>query len=110
MNEYLEIFKALSARTRFRIVMMLQVKPLCVCEIRDIIGSSFSTISNHLRILAQAGVVNYEKDERYVNFTLARENPKVAAILDIISSVDDKQIKSDMEKAKYVSRFDKTVC
>ncbi|HHE38083.1 MAG TPA: ArsR family transcriptional regulator [Candidatus Cloacimonetes bacterium] len=42
------MFKALGDKTRLRIVLMLKVKPICVCEIREIIGTSLSTISNHL--------------------------------------------------------------
>ena len=110
MDEYLKIFKALGDKTRFRIVMMLAVKPMCVCEIREIIGSAFSTISNHLKILKEAGIVYFTKDERYVNFALAKDNKIVDDILKILLTISDKEIKADIKQAKIVSRYDKTVC
>ncbi len=47
-----KIFKALCDRSRLRIINILSLKPLCVCEIAEVLGLSQSTVSGHLRVLA----------------------------------------------------------
>jgi DNA-binding transcriptional ArsR family regulator len=51
------IFKALSDKNRIRIIKMLQKKPLCVCEIRAVLKLAVSTVSQHLSILREAGLI-----------------------------------------------------
>ncbi len=71
MDKYLKIFKALGDKTRFRIVKMLALKDyMCVCEIRTVIDFSMPTISNHLKILSEAGLVTSFKKDKYVNYKL----------------------------------------
>ncbi len=51
MKDTTTLFKALSEPNRLRILKMLQRKPLCVCEITDILQLAASTVSQHLNIL-----------------------------------------------------------
>jgi len=99
MEIYLKIFKALGDKTRFRIVKMLEVKPMCVCEIKDIIGSSMSTISNHLKILKEAGIVRFSKEDKYINYELTTKNEKVNKVLNLLRDIDDEEIAADKIKA-----------
>jgi ArsR family transcriptional regulator len=57
------LFKALSDETRLRIVrtMARSQQELCECEIVPQFGLSQSTISYHLKVLREAGIVECEK-------------------------------------------------
>lgn len=70
MRTHLKLFKALSDRSRLRIVKMLEVKPMCVCEITSVLGLAPSTVSKHLSLLEEAGLVEAIKDGKWVNYAL----------------------------------------
>lgn len=55
-------FKALGEPTRLRIVRMLAEQELCVCELEQIMQISQPRISQHLKILKQAGLVSERKE------------------------------------------------
>jgi ArsR family transcriptional regulator len=64
-------------------IKLLQRKVLCVCEIKEALGLAQSTVSKHLKILEEAGLVNFTKDGLWVNYHLAdgAESPYVANLL-----------------------------
>lgn len=97
MKDLLKIFSALGNETRFRITIMLEHKDLCVCEVRNVIGSSMSTISNHLKILKDAKIISSHKDEKYVTYFLNRENNKLLELLEIINRANDDMLLRDKE-------------
>ncbi len=55
------IIKALAHPSRLLVAEALQQGEQCVCDLRDLIGSDLSTVSKHLTILRQAGIVDMEK-------------------------------------------------
>lgn len=57
MRQYAHLFKALSDETRLRILALLQVQELCVCDLMSVLQNPQSTISRHLAVLRQAGLV-----------------------------------------------------
>jgi ArsR family transcriptional regulator len=69
------LFKALSDETRLRMVqaMARSQEQLCECEIVPQFGLSQSTISYHLKVLRQAGIVECEKQGLW---TYCRVNPR----------------------------------
>lgn len=67
-----KIFKALGHPTRLWIVRQLEDGERCVCEFVDAVGVDFSTISRHLSILKEAGVLADEKRGKQVFYRLAR--------------------------------------
>ena len=69
------IFKALSDKNRIRILKMLQKKSLCVCEITDTLKLAGSTVSNHLKILAETGLIISYKDGKWINYSI-NSNPE----------------------------------
>ena len=66
-----EIGKALSDESRLRLLMALTDGELCQHQLRRLIGLAPSTISNHLGILHQAGLVSCRKQGRWVYYSLA---------------------------------------
>lgn len=55
------MFKALGHPDRLRIVEELATGERCVCDLVDAVGSSWSTVSRHLSVLREAGVLEHEK-------------------------------------------------
>lgn len=112
MNNLIKIFKALSDKNRLRILLMLTRKPLCVCEIQDILKVTVSTVSKHLSILRDAGFILDEKDGKWVNYRLNTSSGDLAInqiILLLPMYLNDEALfKSDQEKVNIVCR--KNLC
>ncbi|MDD2424354.1 MAG: metalloregulator ArsR/SmtB family transcription factor [Candidatus Cloacimonetes bacterium] len=64
------IFKALAHPTRLLILVKLQEKEHCVCELQEIIGFDMSTISRHLNVLKNAGIIDSRKVNNQVIYRL----------------------------------------
>ena len=65
-----KVIKAMAHPTRLFIVDELSRKEKCVCELRDLVGSDISTVSKHLSILKNAGIIEDEKHGSQVYYTL----------------------------------------
>lgn len=65
-----QIFKALAHPARLQVVEELARGERCVCELQAIIGSDMSTVSKHLSVLKNAGVVTDDKRGSQVFYTL----------------------------------------
>lgn len=68
MIESVDILKALSDHGRLRILKILEIRSLCVCEITEVIGLATSTISSHLNLLKNAGLIMDEKEGKWINY------------------------------------------
>ena len=64
------VLKALAHPTRLFVADLLSEGPLCVCEIRDKVGADLSTVSKHLSIMTNAGVLAREKKGLQVHYRL----------------------------------------
>lgn len=64
------IIKAMAHPTRLFILDILKEKTLCVCEINEQINADISTISKHLLVLKNAGLVSSTKKGLQVFYTL----------------------------------------
>ncbi len=95
MKDLVSRFKALGETNRFRICMMLLEKPLCVCELLSVLEIAGGTLSNHLKILKNAGLIDQRKDGKWVEYFIADE--KAMAFLRSASSfaVNDSRIEAD---------------
>lgn len=60
-GEQAKIFKALGHPSRLLMVDALRAGEKCVCELKELVGDDMSTISRHLAVLREAGVVASEK-------------------------------------------------
>ena len=69
-DEKATIFKALSHPSRLYMVEALADGEKCVCEFVDEIKADFSTISKHLSVLKQAGIIESEKRGKWVYYKL----------------------------------------
>lgn len=68
-------FKALADETRLRILKLLEVREMCVCEVMIALGLTQPTASHHLGILENAGLVKDRKEGKWVFYSIA--DPKL---------------------------------
>ena len=87
-----KILKALAHPSRVFIIEALNKQSHCVCELTDMIGADTSTVSKHLSILKNAGIVRDEKRGTSVYYSL--QCPCVITLLGCIENV----IKSNLEQ------------
>lgn len=82
-----DVFKALGHPTRLWIVKQLaDGREHCVCEFVDAVGVRFATISQHLAILRQAGILESEKRGQAVFYRL-----RCPCILEMLRCVKDRK-------------------
>jgi DNA-binding transcriptional ArsR family regulator len=77
-------FKALADKKRLRILRLLQVREMCVCELMTALELTQPTTSHHLCILEVTGIVKSRKEGRWIFYSLTE--PKLV---------------EDIEKMKY---------
>lgn len=65
------MMKAMSDPNRVRIVKLLQLKALCVCEIQELLGLAQSTVSKHLKVLDEAGLISSSRDGGWVIYSVS---------------------------------------
>ena len=66
-------FKALADPVRLRLLSLIAAAPdgtACSCDLEEPVGKSQPTVSHHLSVLAEAGLITKEKVGRWVNCTL----------------------------------------
>jgi len=83
MKEFIRVMKALSDPNRVKILKMLSRRELCVCEIQSGLGLAQPTVSKHLKILEDAGLVQKRKEGLWVNYRLGDgdSSPYAATLL-----------------------------
>ena len=69
--EMLPIFKALADETRLQILGMLENGQMCACRINDQFKCSQPTISYHMKLLTEAGLVTATRDGALMCYELA---------------------------------------
>jgi DNA-binding transcriptional ArsR family regulator len=104
------ITKALSDLNRVRVLLALRRGELCVCQITELLGLATSTISKHLSILHQAGLILSRKTERWVYYRLPDKSAPVAVrealdwLLKSVGKADE--AKADTVKLKKILKID----
>lgn len=83
MKDFIKVMKALSDPNRVKILKMLQVRSLCVCEMQAVLGIAQPTVSNHLKLLEEAGLVYSRKNGLWVNYFVSdgSSSPYAASLL-----------------------------
>jgi len=74
MNNTVKFFKALGDETRLQIVGYLLMMEHCACDFTSGINKDQTTISRHLKILVEAGILKYEKEGRNIIYSIRDEN------------------------------------
>lgn len=108
MKDFIRVMKALSDPNRVKVVKMLQHKEMCVCEIQEALGIAQPTVSRHLKILEDAGLVQSKKDGLWVNYSLSGGggSPYAATLLGKLKHWlnDDREIRMLSEALPSIQR------
>ncbi|MHC1756854.1 MAG: ArsR/SmtB family transcription factor [Methanosarcina sp.] len=81
-EEKVQLFKALSEETRYKIVKVLLEGEKCACEIPGLIGKTQSNTSMHLAKLQDWGIIKVKKDGKMRLYSI--DNEKIRPILKIL--------------------------
>ena len=92
MESLFHTLKALGDGTRFRIVERLLAHPACVTSLARCLGVSESAVSQHLRVLREAGLVRGEKRGYWTHYSVDRDAMRpLARELDSLASSEEKR-------------------
>ncbi len=109
MRELLAITNALADESRVRVLIALSRGRLCVCQIVELLQLAPSTVSKHLSILRQGGLVESEKRGRWIYYALPAE-PDGSARRSIVWVRDalakDPRIVEDARRLKIILKED----
>lgn len=110
MKTFIKVMKALSDPNRVKIIKLLQCKNLCVCELREILGISQPTVSKHLKILEEVGLVYFIKTGLWVDYYLSdgSQSPYAAGLLGDLGDwlEDNAEIRKLRDEIPFVRRED----
>lgn len=73
MKTVVQTLKAAADQTRLTVLKLLQTRELCVCELTAVLELAQSTVSKHLKILEDVGLVLSRKEGLYVFYRLATD-------------------------------------
>lgn len=100
------IFKALGHTSRLMMVKALGTGDKCVCELHSLVGGDLSTISKHLTVLKNAGVVETYKNGNFVIYHL-----KLQCLASFINCLENASgccsgcdVSQSIEKCQYASK------
>jgi len=108
MRELVKVFKALADENRLRILKMLQHKKMCVCELAAALGITQPSVSRHLSLMKDAGLVIDERNGPWIDYGLCEE--KINQYAPVIQSYlkgwinHDHKVKEDLKKIKHLRR------
>jgi ArsR family transcriptional regulator len=110
MKAFTKVMKALSDSNRVKMIKLLQQKTMCVCELQGVLGLAQPTVSKHLKILEEAGLVDFRKDGLWVNYfvTDGKNSPYAASLLGNIKHWlnEDPEIAELSQKLPLINRYD----
>lgn len=111
---FAEVFKALGQEIRLKIISLLAEHEFCVCEMEEILGITQSAVSQHLRVLRQAGLVEEEKIGQWVFYHLRRDQVDgfFQAWQDYLRLPLEQKagLEEELEKVKYLDANPKVSC
>lgn len=86
-----ETFQALSDTTRLRVVRLLIVsrEDVCLCELVDSLVEPHYKLSRHMKLLRNTGIIESEKEGRWVYHRLVSAPNRLIALFDVIARLPD---------------------
>jgi len=92
MRDFELAMKAVGDPTRTRILKLLEAGGLCVCQVQAVLGLAPSTVSKHLAILKNAGLVEDRRDGKWIEYGLTDQshNPHAKPVLDLLHHTLDR--------------------
>jgi len=92
-KEYAIVFRALSDPKRVCILQMLTKEKQCGCKLLETFKITQPTLSHHMRILVECGLVNFEKRGKYTDYSI--NEAKILEMKTFFSNVGSKRCLCD---------------
>ena len=70
------LFKALGDENRLKIVDMLRDGELCACKLLEALGIGQPTLSHHMKILCDSGLVAGRKEGKWMHYSICSDGAK----------------------------------
>lgn len=109
LQTFARIAQALSDENRLRLLLALQGRELCVCQMVELLGLAPSTVSKHLSILKAAGLIRSRKDQRWVFYSPVESDAPAASYEAVrwasTALSKDAQIAQDCKKLVDIMRI-----
>ena len=86
------VFKAFDDEKRLCILEMLQSGEKCACVILENMQISQSTLSHHMKILCESGIVNGRKEGKWVHYSISDVGQQNA--INLLKKITSKQVNS----------------
>lgn len=111
MELYVKVFKALGEPTRLKILRLLSVRPMYVCELEAVLGISQPRISQHLRVLKEATILR-ETKEAQKTFYMLNGDFMERVLNDFLEflRVDIRQLPEFKEESARMEKLDSDSC
>lgn len=83
--EYIPVLKALADETRLRIIDMLRCGELCACKMLKQFSITQPTLSYHMKILTECGLVEARREGAWIHYSLcAQRAQEITQYLDVL--------------------------
>jgi ArsR family transcriptional regulator len=105
--DLVQIYQGFGDRTRLRILQLLAKSPLCVCHLQTILGEPQVKISKHLAYLRDKGMVEAERDQNWMIYSLPRKRaPELEANLKCLQDCgrSDKALSRDLGRLAVIQK------
>lgn len=105
MNEYIELFKALSDMTRLKIIWLLTNidGKICVSEIVEVLEEHQYNVSRNLRILKNARLIEEVKEGKWVYYHLCPINSEFRLLVqEAIKTIPESKMEKEISKCKWL--------
>ena len=98
-----EMFKALCDENRIKILKLLRSGEKCACHLNDEINVTQPTVSHHMKVLCDSGIVVGRKEGKWMHYSISPEGARLAA--DVLKELEGPFdfIFLDAAKAQYIS-------
>jgi ArsR family transcriptional regulator, arsenate/arsenite/antimonite-responsive transcriptional repressor len=98
--------KASADINRMRILSLLKVKKMCVCEIAFVLGISQPSVSRHLKKLKKTGFIASENEGLWTNYYLHPQNPYAENFIKNLNTwiLSDSVVAQDKKKIRKADR------
>lgn len=108
MKSFVRVMKALSDPNRVRVLKILEGGSLCVCEIQEVLGLAQPTVSSHMKILEDAGLVQKERQGTWMIYSHSTGGDSVYAST-MLATLKD-WLNEDTELQRMIEALPNAAC
>jgi len=106
MEDLINIFKAFSDETRLRILKLLELGELCVCDIVAALDTTQPNVSFHLGVLKEAGFIKDRRKGKWIHYSIDdAEMFKRFLLLSVLERIPEDAV---IDNQKRLAEFLKT--